>query len=285
MNCRCGGEVVYDPDVRGFVCTGCGLVVDDRPMVPDVPLAKSINELHERARYSAYLTFRMHDYGVGTKISGDFVDHVRSGRRWVVRHFDLAIGRDRKMFEVMKKINEFGSVLRLPAPVIETAGLIARRYLSQCERTWKNLRVYVPIVSIYIALKLHDHPASLSDMIDALGVNAPARALWRIYQDVVFTLNIKINTQLHADGYINKIARLLGVSPETVALSLRILNAVGGVGGRKPASVAAGSIYIASIINGERVHLARFKRIGISEASVRNGFRFILSRTSIEVLL
>lgn len=278
MRCECGGNVTYDSALYAYVCTSCGLVIEDRPIVPDSPRRS------EEPRYSGTFTHRVHNNGIGyTVISGSIREHVKMGRTWVLRQVDMLRSR---VVRLLRQLNKVSSALNVPSYVAETAAMLARKYYQEKQVFLsRTSALAISIASIYASLKMHGYPANLREIVAKLGAVEYMSYVWRTYMDMCITLNLRLVNASHPVNYVHKVATSVGAPPDVVALALHILKHIDGAYGRTPVSLSSGAIYLASVILNKRINQCEFEKAGTSDTGVRRGFNFILSKLNIEVFI
>lgn len=281
MKCNsCGGEIVFDYALQAYVCTRCGVVIDDRPIVNESRLL-SCGEQRERIG-SGFFTYRVHYHGIGDTLSERvFRDKL------IIRHLDIIMKERKRLYKALKYLNKIAKAMNAPGVVYETAGKIISQYIKNtayaCYRETSMMRDVA--ASIYIALKLHGYKAALSEISELTGIDP--LSLWRGVRRVYEATGVKPGLPSPVD-FLHEMARGIGVDYEVESLASRILVAAyetGLLGGVQHKSLSAGALYLASVLLNKRISQERFKRLGRSDAAVRNAAKRLLRSLDIEVLL
>jgi transcription initiation factor TFIIB len=144
-------------------------------------ISSDFEERSKNTRASGYTSFSLHDYGLRTEIglgsrdySGKSVDHqvaeqVNNIRKWHSR-IRVASSNERRLLNVLSRINETCSRMGLPKILAETAAVIYRSFESRSEAKGKSI-VSMAAATIYLACKRCSVVRSLDEIVQATGVN------------------------------------------------------------------------------------------------------------------
>lgn len=187
-NCpECNSNLIHDFSKGEFLCEHCGYVVLDE--VNDYgpeSLTKDLEEKNRISRASGAMSFSQHDYGLRTEIGSGLKDyggktinsqmaeHLTSLRKWHSR-IRVSSSKDRRLSNVLSKINETCSNLSLPKILVETAAMIYRNYEKNNEAKGKSVSC-IAAATIYLTCKRCSIVRSLNEIVEATGISSTDRA-------------------------------------------------------------------------------------------------------------
>jgi transcription initiation factor TFIIB len=131
-------------------------------------------------RASGSTSYSLHDYGLRTEIgftskdySGRSIDHqmaeqMNNMRRWHSR-IRVASTKERRLSNVLSKINETCSVMSLPKTLVETAAMLYRNYENKSEAKGKSIAC-IAAATIYLACKRFSVVRSLEEIVKSAGI-------------------------------------------------------------------------------------------------------------------
>jgi transcription initiation factor TFIIB len=131
-------------------------------------------------RASGSTSYSLHDYGLRTEIgftskdySGRSIDHqmaeqMNNMRRWHSR-IRVASTKERRLSNVLSKINETCSVMSLPKSLVETAAMLYRNYENKSEAKGKSIAC-IAAATIYLACKRFSVVRSLEEIVKSAGI-------------------------------------------------------------------------------------------------------------------
>jgi len=282
--CReCGSERIYiDPNKGHSVCQDCGIIDEDR-LIDGGPEWRAFNaeERSKRSRVGSPLTYSVHDKGLSTQIGWEDRDifgkklspamraQIYRLRRWQVRtrvHSSV----DRNLVYAMSELDRLASQLGLPKPVKETASVIYRKAIEKRLIRGRSIEAMVA-ASAYAAARIRRMPRTLDEISRNSNVNK--KELGRCYRLIIRELAIKIPLADPTD-YIVRFAFELRLSGWTAQQAVKLVKAArdkGLTAGKDPTGLAAASIYIAGIVEGERRTQREIAETAtVTEVTVRN---------------
>lgn len=254
--CSCGGDIVYDLEQSIVVCSKCGLVFDERPVLPDVPK-------NSEPRYSGRITHRIHDYGIGTSIL-EPVKAVMRGFKWAVHQSRIVVQENKRLVKLLEMINDISEIDETPESVLETASFLLRKLAVSpiievlAPRTLKS----VVAASVFVAYRMHGYSVNLKDF--AKKISMSASMIWRGVSILTKELGIRVPLARVSD-YICRISSLLNLDSEAVSLAVKIASCVPSNHGKSPKTVAIGAIYLAIVVLNKDV-----TRRALEEAGIKN---------------
>lgn len=278
-------NILFDSSLQAYVCSTCGLVVDDRPIYQ----GQETIDRDETARYSGAFTYRVHDHGVGsTEISGSLRKHIKQGRTWVARNVDARVSKeDKKVVKALRELNELVRQVKPPKVVAETAAEILREVVKNLNVKEQTLKKIV-IGALFLAYKICNTPRPARVFAKELGIKESD--LWEGVRKIREVKgDIKVNPEVFEPRYyVNFITSKLKLSPEVGALSSEILSHVKEVqlSGKNPASLAAAAVYLAGILMDQRRNqLEVGSVIGQTDVAVRSAYDMLIKTLDIEILI
>lgn len=271
--------VVTDNERGEVLCGGCGLVLLQN--ISDMSHEShgfTQEEFMTQTRTGPATTLTMHDRGLST-IIGNNVDssgHVLSGktkhefgrlRVWDKRSKPRTASAFSKAFTLL---NAMKTKLAIPNNVVEHAAYIYRKAVSK-KLTRGRTTASLIAASLYASCRDNNIPRTLDD-IAKVG-NIERRALSRDLRTLINRLDLKLG-QYDTASFIVKISNNLNLKEKTKRDALDILRKSENLeitSGKHPVAVAASSLYLSCIINGEKLSQKKFSDIaGISDVTIRN---------------
>jgi len=260
-----------------IVCKDCGLVLEDKLVDFSPEWTEHESEDQSKRRTGAPLTYTQHDQGLGTEI-GNSADFYRLGnkdkfyrlRRWQ-RRVSTAIERNLQL--ALSELKRISSVLHL-APAVEEEA--ARIYTMAVQKGLVKGRGLEHIVAgaVYISSRLNDSSLTMDDVCRAGGLDK--KELGKNYRFIMRKLDIKL---MPADpvNYVHKFASKLDLSPVTQTKALKLIDDIKKNGlnsGKSPKAIAAGALYLAAIMNGEKRTQEKVAMVSnVTEVTIRNRYK------------
>src|SRR5918992_819448 len=178
---ECQSGLIQDYSKGEYVCQRCGYVVMEQ--IDDYGPESHATDFDERmktTRASGSTSYSLHDYGLRTEIgftskdySGRSIDHqmaeqMNNMRRWHSR-IRVASTKERRLSNVLSKINETCSVMSLPKTLVETAAMLYRNYENKSEAKGKSIAC-IAAATIYLACKRFSVIRSLEEIVKSAGI-------------------------------------------------------------------------------------------------------------------
>lgn len=246
-------------------------------------ISSDFEERSKNTRASGYTSFSLHDYGLRTEIglgsrdySGKSVDHqvaeqVNNIRKWHSR-IRVASSNERRLLNVLSRINETCSRMGLPKILAETAAVIYRSFESRCEAKGKSI-VSMAAATIYLACKRCSVVRSLDEIVQATGVNnsdkSNVKLASRYYRMLVMEMGSSLSEQ--PPTMSQHISRDLNLSDplETAGATSISINAMGMTSPMPIPLTLAIDRYIAKLANIAKID-ARVQKLAIEIAHLSN---------------
>ncbi len=272
----CRNAVVLDFESGERVCSSCGLVVGLEYSVPEPGIA------HRRALGSQSL--ESSDFGFGqTFIDRRNIDSkgkkVTTENLQMIRKLDslaLSDDSDRYVKRAMEEIRRTSERLGVGLSVQREAMSIYCKASSMGLIRGRTVEG-ICTAAIYVACRKLNVPRLLDDIAE-IGSSDEGKSIGPYCKLLIRRLEIR-HPQIAAAGYIDSIARNASISAITQREALAILATVDQnprLSGKKPVSLAAASLYIASKRTNEQTSQLRI-------ASATNLTPTTVRKTSIQI--
>ena len=284
---ECGSKKIRIDRRKGEkVCSKCGLVIKDKMIDSSAEWrAFDAEQMKRKTRGGAPLTHTKHDKGMTTEVGrgkGELfkVTPIKRAQYYRLRKWQkrLVESKARNLSFALSVLTRLISVLGLPKKVHEE---VARKYEQAVDKGLVRGRSMESVVAalLYIICRKMKTPRTLEEISQVSGVTK--RELGRTYRYVARNLNLRILPAMPED-YIPRFGSMLGLSGKTQATALRMLkkaDKLHATSGKGPTGVAAASLYIAALLNGEkRTQREIADTIGVTEVTIRNRFKELVER-------
>jgi transcription initiation factor TFIIB len=286
-NCpECGSaNLVEDYDLGEIICHNCGLVLSEHALNQGPEWrAFTKEEKDERGRVGMPTSFSMHDKGLSTVI--DRVNRDASGRqlpfatrlemlrlrKWQIRT-RVHSSADQNLAQAMAELDRLTDVLHIPASIKERAALVYRKALGNSLVRGRSIAA-VTAASLYAACRISETPRTLKDVSAASRIRKKDVA--RCYRLLVRELDLRMPV-VDPVKCISKIATGVEISMLTQQRAIRIINEAkkkGVVTGKDPMGLAAASLYVACVLEGEKKTQKEIADVAnVTEVTVRNRYK------------
>src|ERR687890_252694 len=318
---ECQSGLIHDYSKGEYICQKCGYVVMDQ--IDDYgpeSHATDFDEKMKTVRASGYTSYSLHDYGLRTEIgftskdySGKSIDYqmaeqMNNMRRWHSR-IRVASTKERRLSNVLSKINETCSAMSLPKTLVES------------EAMGKSIAC-IAAATIYLACKRFSVVRSLEEIVESTGItrqHTPSIKLAaKYYRIMVMEMGIftdenssamtsktssssniascsskpsfvspssiqstPIPVALAIDQYISKLANTAKIDTKVERLAIDIAHKTKDSllgDGKAPNGLAAAYIYLAAVLLGFNLLQMDISGLaGITEVTIRNRCKDILT--------
>lgn len=294
---ECGGrDLSRDYRRAEIVCSKCGLVVDENivDLGPEWR-AFGYEQIQERSRSGAPMTYLIHDKGLSTiidwrnkDIHGKDITRHRAQlyrlRKWQQR-IRISNSIERNLATALTELERVSSRLALPRSVRETTAAVYRKAVKR--GLVKGRSIYgVLAASLYTACRQCNVPRTLDEISEASGIDR--RDIGKIYRFISRKLGINLNPTTPVN-YVPRFGSELGLSSEVQSKAVEILKIAMDLqltSGRGPSSVCAAAIYIASVLLGEgRTQKEVAETAAVTEVTIRNRYKELVEKLDIEIAL
>lgn len=283
--------IITDSERGEMFCGGCGLVlVQNIADTSHESNGYSQEDFMKLTRTGPATSLTMHDKGLSTVIgiNKDFSGNALSSktkyefnrlRIWDQRSKSRSTATLSKAFTLL---NGMKTKLGIPDNVVESAAYIYRKIVSEKLTRGRTMASLVS-ASLYAACRENNIPRTLDDIANA--GNIERRILSRDLRTIIKKLGLKLN-QYDISSFISKISNNMNLKEKTKRDAFDILKRCepeGIIAGKHPVAQAAASLYIACIINGEKISQKKFsKESGVSDVTIRN--RVTLIRKTLKII-
>lgn len=190
---------------------------------------------------------------------------------------------ERNLAYALSELDRDSSRLNIPRSVREDAALIYRSAAKNKLIRGRSIEVVVAS-SLYASCRRCNIPRTLDEIAEAS--NVPKKQIGKTYRFLSKKLNLKLKPTSPKD-YISRFASHLQLSGEVQAKAIDIIDRsikAGLNSGRGPTGVAAASLYIASVLLGERKTQKQVAEVaGVTEVTIRNRYKELSEKIDIVI--
>lgn len=297
MKCpECGSTKLRKHSRRGEVlCGDCGLVLEEN-MIQEGPEWRAFDaeQRASRARTGAPLKYMSPNKGLVTEID-QYNRDVRGGRiapsqqaqmyrmrKWHKRA-SISNSIERNLAIALTELNRVASHLGLSESIREASALLYRKCVEKGLIRGRQIESVVSAV-VYAICRQYGIPRTLDEISNVAEI--PKKEIGRTYRLITQELEIKVPLT-NPVFYITRFITALKLSGETQQKAVEILNQAikkGLISGRGPMGVAAATVYIASVITGERRTQKEVADVaGVTEVTIRNRYRELKKALDLKV--
>jgi transcription initiation factor TFIIB len=327
---ECKSNLIHDHSKGEYICQKCGYVVVEQAFDYG-PESHSfdLEEKSKNVRASGYTSVSLHDFGLRTEIgigtrdySGKSINHqmaeqMNSMRRWHSR-IRVASPKERRLLNVLSKINEICSAMSLSKTVMETAAMLYRNFETMSEAKGKSITC-IAAASIYLACKRCSIVRSLEEIIKTEGIiedRSTLKLASKYYRMMVIEMGIfssqessgtdsakpfvastpnlssvaqfkPVSVTLAIDQYISKLTNVAKIDTRVERLAIDLAHKTNNnliADGKAPNGLAAAYIYLAALLLGINLLQMDISTLaGVTEVTIRNRCKDILSNFKLRV--
>ncbi|MHA1154670.1 MAG: transcription initiation factor IIB [Candidatus Heimdallarchaeota archaeon] len=281
---ECGSTEIISDSTRGErICTNCGAVIDEH-IIDEGPEWRAFTS-EERNKHDKGLATQIgwEDRDVyGKKLSPRRRAQIYRLRKWQIRT-RVHSSMDRNLAYAMSELDRLSSQIGIPRTVKETAAVIYRKAIERHLIRGRSIEAMIA-AAVYAAARIRRVPRTLDEI--AKNRRISKKELGRCYRLIVRELQIRIPLANPID-YIIRFSAELRLSGHTAQRAIEIIDQAkenGLTAGKDPTGLAAASIYIAGIIEGERRTQREIAETAtVTEVTVRNRYKELVRRLGIEI--
>ena len=295
---KCGsGHLNKDYSRAELVCNNCGLVVDE-DIIDHGPEWRAFDseQRDKRSRTGSPMTYTLHDKGLSTTIGwtnrdayGKFIPTKYRAQLFRIRKWQRRIrindSTERNIALALSGVDRLSSTLGLPRTVRETAAMTYRKAAMKKLVRGRSIEGVVA-ASLYAACRQCNVPRTLEEISTV--ANLPKKEIGRNYRYISRELALKLLPTTPRD-YISRFCSELKLSNDVQTKTLEILGNAANkelTSGRGPTGLAAASLYIASVLCGERRTQREVSQIaGVTEVTIRNRYKELAKKLDIGIVL
>ena len=280
-------NLTIDEKKAEVICKSCGLVLDES-LVDFGPEWREFGEDEGKRRAGAPSTFTKADMGTGTQIGSqsEIYNLPGSQRRRFMRlrqwHNRSSTSLERNLKYALVELKKVASLLNIPPSIEEEAARIYNLAVRKALVRGRSMESVV-VGAIYIAARRFNLPRSLNEICKITGANK--REVGKTYRFIARSLGVKLLPSGPAD-YIPKFANKLNFSSATQTKAVEILKKAQNLeltSGRGPIGLAAASLYVASLMTGEkRTQREIADVVGVTEVTIRNRYKEIIEKLGLK---
>src|ERR671918_327921 len=201
---ECQSKIILDYGKGEYVCHKCGCVVLEQvDYYGPENNSTDFEERNKNTRASGSTSLSLHDFGLRTEIgnslrdySGRIIDYqnVELMNRSRIWHSRLRVNssKERRLSNVLSKINEVCSVLCLRKTITETASMIYRNFENNSKAKGKSITC-IASATIYLACKRCGVVRSIEEIVQAAGISefdkSSVKLASRYYRSMVMEMN------------------------------------------------------------------------------------------------
>jgi len=280
-----------------LVCEDCGLVIDE-DLIDHGPEWRAFDseQREKRARTGAPMTYTIHDKGLSTIIGWKNRDSYGKSiptrnraqlyrlRKWQ-RRIRISDATERSLAIALSGLDRLASNMSLPRTVRETAAMIYRKAALKKLVRGRSIEG-VTAASLYAACRQCNVPRTLDEISNTAHISR--KEIGRTYRYISRELELKLMPTSPQD-YISRFCSALKLSADVKAKTLEILHEATNrelTSGRGPTGIAAASLYIASVLCGERRTQREVADVaGVTEVTIRNRYKELAEKLDIGIVL
>ncbi len=281
-DCKNDVNFIHDYERGEIICENCGIVISEK-IIDQGPEWRAFNnsEKEKRSRTGSPISYTIHDKGLSTvidrhnidihgkKLSGKTCQKFYRIRKWHRRSL-IIDSTARNLSTAMTELDRLTSQLDITKGVKESAAIIYHKALDRNIIRGRSINTMIT-ATLYIACKLRKVPVTLDDILKYTQINK--KKLGRAYRLLIQGLGIKIPI-LNAKDFISRICADLELSNQVQKKACEIINLANNQNittGKEPMGLAAAAIYIAGILEDERITQMKLaKMTHISEVTIRS---------------
>jgi transcription initiation factor TFIIB len=293
---ECGGHHLSKDYSRAeLVCGSCGLVLDE-DIIDQGPEWRAFDseQSQKRARTGSPMTYTIHDKGLSTVIGWKNRDSYGKSiptknraqlfrlRKWA-RRIRISNATERSLATAFSELDRMASGMGLPRSVRETAAMIYRKAALKKLVRGRSIEGVVT-AAMYAACRQCHVPRTLDEISNIAHISR--KEIGRTYRYVSLELGLKL-LPTSPEDYISRFCSELKLSGDVRAKTVEILRDAADrelTSGRGPPGIAAASLYIASVLCGERRTQREIAEVaGVTEVTIRNRYKEIAEKLDIAI--
>ena len=295
---ECGSTYLSKDYSRAeLVCKDCGLVIDE-DIIDHGPEWRAFDsdQREKRARTGAPMTYRIHDKGLSTMIGWTNRDAYGKSiptrnraqlyrlRKWQ-RRIRISDATEKNLAFALSNLDRLSSGMGLPRTVRETAAMIYRKAALKNLIRGRSIEG-VSAAALYAACRQCLVPRTLDEISSIARMSR--KDVGRNYRYVARELGLKLMPTTPQD-YISRFCSELKLSGDVKAKTTEILKEAADkelTSGRGPTGIAAASLYIATVLCGERRTQREIADVaGVTEVTIRNRYKELTKKLYIDIIL
>ncbi len=271
--------MITDFERGEIVCGGCGFIlIQNMADASYQNMGHTPEDYAKVARTGPTTSLTMHDRGLSTLIGAnkDSSGNTLTGkakydfnrlRMWDQRSKSRKTATLSKAFTLLHAMK---TKLAIPDNVVENAAYIYRKVIN-AKLTRGRTMTSLLSASLYVACRENNIPRTLDDIAEAS--NVERRMLSRDLRTLIKKLGLRLN-QYDTTSFISKISNNMNLKETTKRDAYEILKRCEKesiTAGKHPVAQAAASLYMACIMNNEKISQKKFAaEARVSDVTIRN---------------
>jgi transcription initiation factor TFIIB len=294
---ECGAShLVRDYSRAELVCNKCGFVIEE-DIIDQGPEWRAFDsdQQEKKNRVGAPANYTIHDKGLSTVIGwqnrdyyGKYIPPRNRAQLFRLRKWQKIIrisdGTERNLVSALTMLDKLSSSLNLPRLVRETAAMLYRKIASLKICRGRNMECMATAV-LYAACRQCNVPRTLREI--SIIANIPKKEIGKNYRYIGRQIQLRVLPTSPRD-YIPRFCSQLKLDNNVKVKTLEIINDAHGkelISGRSPSSVAAASLYIATLLCDVRITQREISIVaGVTEVTIRNRYKELVEKLDIEVM-
>lgn len=201
---ECSSVIIFDNIKGEFICSSCGYVIEEH--IEDCSqegISFKNSTKSDTSRASGFNSISYHDYGLHTEIDYNGRDYtgklvaentkksIIHLRKWntIIR---ISNSKERRLSNVLSKINEISSSMSFPKVICETAALVYRNYEHKCDTKGKSA-ICMAAAATFYACKISSILRSLNEIVKTISADDDyienLKLSSKYYRSMVLTCN------------------------------------------------------------------------------------------------
>lgn len=205
------------------------------------------------------------------------MQRIRKKNNWTSNSLEINLNT------AMTNLKMISSYLKLPEHVEKEAAVIYRRAAEKDLAIKRSIESIV-VASLFIASRIYGIPKSMDEFVEASKISK--KVLGKTYKLVMRELNLRMAPTDPLD-FIERFGSQLGLSAKSQTQAIKMIEQAKKkqiLSGLSPLSVAATTLYLAGLKNGERrTQKVVAETTGITEATLRSRTKDLIKKLNLKV--
>ncbi|MFB6145344.1 MAG: transcription initiation factor IIB family protein [Candidatus Nanohaloarchaea archaeon] len=288
---NCGSTNFAENQAKGeLYCIKCGQIVDeDRIDFSREFRAFSSEERQKKERSGSSVTYTQADRGMSTRIGNSSELRRLSGRKrqqyqrmqkWDRRITD---SKKRSMQKALSILKQMVSDLKLPRSLFEEAARMTEKAQERDVLKGRGIEATVAAL-VFILARNQGIPRTMDEVADAASIKK--RKLGKTYRHILKEFDDIEKKPANPEDFLPRYSEDLRLSGKTNARARKIIRKArdkGALAGRSPGAVVAAAIYIATLLEDEKINQKDIaETVNVTEVTVRKNYSEIAEALGIE---
>jgi transcription initiation factor TFIIB len=294
---ECASDQTVEDNKRGeIICADCGLVLSSN-LIDQGPEWRAFTkeESDRRRRVGSPINYARSDKGLTTTLGWGFRDaggrpiaahrraEIQRMRKWQRRSYRHS-SVERNLAIAMAEVDRLISQMRLPHSVKDAVAILYRRILSNRLTRGRTIEGIIGAV-VYVVCRQFRIPITIKEI--ARNSRKDAKVLGRHYRFIMKRFELQVPVSSPKD-FVPRFVEELQLPPRVERRAISILEAARKkliVSGKSPSGLAAASLYIASIIEGQRTTQRAIAAVAkVTEVTIRNRYKELVEELDLQFI-